>query len=152
MSRLIDQLSAPASRDEALRRAFDAWIAGTTCPRPDDDEHCVVDGVRYRAVDAEHYCVGCAGKEHDDLCRALPPCCPCERRDGRNIVWVRDDGAGSVCDKQDTRRLEGLLALYRAAYGHLRDLFTNRKWYPPTVAEAYLNAIQREEAQKEDAE
>jgi hypothetical protein len=66
----------------------------------DQDHYTAPDGRRFVAVDAGKpdgtlgKCEKCSGMEGYLLCGSMPNCCPHQRTDGRNVVFVLEGGAG----------------------------------------------------------
>jgi hypothetical protein len=57
-----------------------------------DENHCLVNGVKYVAKTGTTVCNGCELREHLNCHYPIPACIDIERDDHRNIVWVIDNG------------------------------------------------------------
>jgi len=62
-----------------------------------DDNEAVVDGVKYQAVESAHGCFSCDGRHLREkapahalkVCHELPLCMAHNRRDNRNVIFLR---------------------------------------------------------------
>jgi len=57
----------------------------------DENTYTAPDGTRYRAVDTQFSCEGCALEKKLDCVSAKRPRCTRSRRaDNRNIIWIKE--------------------------------------------------------------